>query len=1506
MTLPVIGPAAAPPLPLAGAAGRWPTLFSLPVIGAVGVFTLGLTLAVWHLVSSSEIKRAEAQFDARTQAVVATISNRMAAYEQVLRGGAGLFDASQSVERGEWRAYVQALRVADNYPGILGFGFGTLIAPSERAAFIQRMRADGLADYRIWPEGERSEYAPVTYLERFEGPNLRVFGYDMMSEPNRRAAMRGAWESGAATLTGVVRLATGADNAPLGLLMYLPVARHGQPPADPAARRAAPAGFVYASFRLQTLMQAILGDHQRDFALELRDGATPDAPVMFASGAFDSSTTFDRTLAIDLYGRRWSLRLAALPGFQTGIEHWKSRAVLAAGCALSLMLMALMAAARGTRSAALRLAGEMTAALRASEGKYRAIVEDQTELICRFRPDGILTFANEAYCRYFGDTAERLLGTPFPAPLPAAGEAAAADPGAADPTTTVEHRMVRPNGEIRWHQWTRRALHDAEGRLLEYQAVGRDVTEQKRAEEALRDSRALMRAVIDAVPATINVKDCDGRYVLVNAALANYHRRAVEDFPGKDLAEFYPESYAARIRARDAEIIATGATTGLYEMEYADHDGSVSTWISIAVPLRDDVGAVKYIVSVCLDITQRKQAEAALRESRALLRAVIDAVPATIRVKDRDLRYALVNRAFAAHHGLPVEAFAGKTPADFYPQDYANELQASDAHIIASGEPVGLHEVEYAESDGRASTWLTTSAPLRDDDGMVKYVVGVSLDITQRKRAEEALAASESNYRQLIEGQTELVTRYRPDTAMTFVNPAYCRYHSQPAGALLGTRWIEQVYADDRPAIEQFVASLTPENPSGVCEHRVVLASGEIRWQQWSDIAHFDAAGRPVEYQSVGRDITARKVAEQKLRESERRMRHLVESAGVVSYTWDIEAKRYGYIGPQVERLFGHSPEQWLDTARWIQLLHPDDRARVEGRLQEFLRQPSGGSMEYRMLKPDGSVVWVRDIIKVETDETGRRVGYGTVVDVTDSKLREGQLRESEHRLRHLVESAGVLPYTWDIEAQRYSYIGPQIEKLFGHSAEQWTDQALSIDTVHPDDRARVKAWMQDSNENLRDGSLEYRLLRPDGSVVWVREIIKIETDHDGRLVGYGTVVDVTDSKQREGQLLQAQKMEAVGQLTSGIAHDFNNLLMIVTMNLDMLLPRLDPGDALSQELAESALAAGLDGAELTRQLLTYARKQPMQSVPVDLNALVTRSVCLLRRTLSRIVDIEIDLADGLWPIESDPAQLEAALTNLAINARDAMPVGGRLTITTANRQVDARIGSASSELKPGDYVVLTVTDTGSGIAPEIIGRVFEPFFTTKPAGKGSGLGLSMIYGFAKQSDGHVEIESELGRGTTVRLYLPRAVPARAQASEALPEPAPARRGESTAAAGELILVVEDNATVRKSVVRQLQKLGYRTLEAEDGQEALAALERDPRIDLLFSDIVMPGGMSGRQLAAAVRRRRPGLKILLTSGFPDKAGDGRARERREQVLGKPYRQRDLALKLREILQAETV
>ena len=494
------------------------------------------------------------------------------------------------------------------------------------------------------------------------------------------------------------------------------------------------------------------------------------------------------------------------------------------------------------------------------------------------------------------------------------------------------------------------------------------------------------------------------------------------------------------------------------------------------------------------------------------------------------------------------------------------------------------------------------------------------------------------------------------------------------------------------------------------------------------------------------------------------------------------------------------------------------------------------------------------------------------------------------------------MPYTWDIEAKRYGYIGPQVERLFGHSPEQWIDTAKWLQILHPDDRERVECKLREFLRRPADGSMEYRMLRPDGSVVWVRDIIQIETDENGRRVGYGTVVDVTDSKQREGQLLQAQKMEAVGQLTGGIAHDFNNLLTIVTVQPGHAAAAPGPqGRRWRASWPKARSQPACDGGELTRQLLAFARQQPLQPMPIDLNALVTRSVGLLRRMLGRIDGHR----DRRWPktcgrSRVDPAQLEAALLNLAINARDAMPMGGRLTIATANR---ARRGPRRRGRRRAQARRLRRADgrrhRHRHAARRHRARVRA---VLHDQGRRARAAASASAWSTASPSSRAAMSRSRARSATARpcaIYLPRATRA--------PERAPVvRRSEPSAAAGELILVVEDNDTVRESVVRQLQKLGYRTLEAGDGPEALAALERDPRIDLLFSDVVMPGGMSGRQLAAAVRRRRPDMKILLTSGFPDKAGDARAGDRKESVLGKPYRQRDLALKLREILQTETV
>jgi signal transduction histidine kinase/ActR/RegA family two-component response regulator len=433
-----------------------------------------------------------------------------------------------------------------------------------------------------------------------------------------------------------------------------------------------------------------------------------------------------------------------------------------------------------------------------------------------------------------------------------------------------------------------------------------------------------------------------------------------------------------------------------------------------------------------------------------------------------------------------------------------------------------------------------------------------------------------------------------------------------------------------------------------------------------------------------------------------------------------------------------------------------------------------------------------------------------------------------------------------------------------------------------------------------REGEVEFesQYRRKDGTCFPIHiHVTSVRDAHGDVRYRISTPLDISELKRAERQLLQAQRMEAVGQLTGGIAHDFNNLLSIVIGNLDLAAERATNDPALL-ELIQSALTGAERGGELVRRLLAFARKQPLRPQPLDLNAGLPNVVALLRRTLGESIVIRSAPAPVLWPALVDAAQLDDAIVNLAINARDAMPAGGTLTIETADARLDERYAAENAEVTAGDYVMLAVSDTGTGMPPEVAQRAFEPFFTTKGESKGTGLGLSMVYGFVKQSGGHAKIYSELGHGTTVKLYLPRAETGRNEtAAERASDEVPARGNEA-------ILVVDDNADVRRTVVKMLHDLGYRIHEAERAGDALEVLRRGEPVDLLFTDIVMPGGMSGYELAREARALRPALKVVFTSGYAEAATrNGHALEPGERLLGKPYRKSELARKLREALDA---
>jgi signal transduction histidine kinase/CheY-like chemotaxis protein len=383
-----------------------------------------------------------------------------------------------------------------------------------------------------------------------------------------------------------------------------------------------------------------------------------------------------------------------------------------------------------------------------------------------------------------------------------------------------------------------------------------------------------------------------------------------------------------------------------------------------------------------------------------------------------------------------------------------------------------------------------------------------------------------------------------------------------------------------------------------------------------------------------------------------------------------------------------------------------------------------------------------------------------------------------------------------------------------------------------------------------------------------------------------------------EAQLRQAQKMEAIGNLTGGMAHDFNNLLAIVIGNLDLLVSQRKNDEDL-QQLAGEALEAALRGADLTKRLLAFARRQPLQPKRVDLNELIANITRLLSRTLGENIQITLDLDPEVWPVVIDPAQLDASLANLATNARDAMPMGGKLVLVTGNRHLDSDYAAGHTDVTPGDYAMIEVSDTGSGMDSGVMAQIFEPFFTTKDQGKGTGLGLSMVYGFMKQSGGHINVFSEKGSGTTFRLYLPRA-----EEESTINNPAVAKT--TSEGGGETILAVEDNPSLRRVVVRQLSELGYRVILAENAVSALVVLSRQ-RVDLLFTDVVLSGGMNGIDLAHNACRRWPGIRVLATSGFPDSKHYGNADSRSMpwRLLNKPYRKDDLARALRETLAASS-
>jgi len=792
---------------------------------------------------------------------------------------------------------------------------------------------------------------------------------------------------------------------------------------------------------------------------------------------------------------------------------------------------------------------------------------------------------------------------------------------------------------------------------------------------------------------------------------------------------------------------------------------------------------------------------------------------------------------------------------------------------------------------------------------------------------------------------TAMYLAWGPDL-LSFYNDAYVPILGYRAPFALGmpfrALW-RSIWEEIAPLVDEALAGGQPN----VTDMRLDLArSGAPEESYWSFSYSpaFDDDGRIAGMLCVTGETTARVLAERQRDEADERLQ-LALSAGNSIGTWDWDVVRdWVRADDRFARLYGVDPErarQGAPIAEFFSGIHPEDLPRVRGEIERAMRQTRRFHSEYRLLQPGGELRWVSAQGICICDETGTCIRFpGVSLDITERVLSEQRLKASEAHARENAEriqlalEAGAIIGTWfwDLPRDRFS-----VDEAFARSFG--LDPALGheglsleqvISTVHPDDRPGLLAAIRQAISSGGAYSHQYRVRRRDGKSYWIEANGRVDRDADGTPLRFpGVLIDVEQRRALEAErdsalaalralneqleqrvaertaelmraeeaLRQSQKMEAVGQLTGGLAHDFNNLLAGISGALELINTRLGQGRLADVDrYMVAAQGATRRAASLTHRLLAFSRRQTLAPKPTNINLLVKGMTELIQRTVGPSIAVETVEATGLWMAQVDGSQLENALLNLCINARDAMPGGGRITIETANKWLD-RLAARQHDMPEGQYLALCVTDTGTGMTPDVIARAFDPFFTTKPLGQGTGLGLSMIYGFAQQSGGQVRIYSEVGEGTTVCIYLPRHY-GEAGEEDLLPETVVTRPD----GAGDTVLVVDDEPTVRLLIADVLGDLGYVTIEAADSAAGLRVLQSEARIDLLITDVGLPGGMNGRQMAEAGRGVRPGLKVLFITGYAENAilNNGHLAPGM-QVLTKPFAVDALVTRVREVI-----
>jgi PAS domain S-box-containing protein len=1033
---------------------------------------------------------------------------------------------------------------------------------------------------------------------------------------------------------------------------------------------------------------------------------------------------------------------------------------------------------------------------------------------------------------------------------------------------------------------------DAAGNPIGFLLISNDISERKQAEERLQEASRYARSLIEASLDPLVTISRDGKITDVNEALIKATGVPRKQLIGTDFFDYFTEPQKAREGYQ--QVFAKGLVTD-YPLTIRHRDGGLTDVLYNASVYRDTRGNVLGVFAAARDVTEHKRAEQALRDSEARFRTLLEMAPIAVAIV-RHANTIYVNRKFLETFGYEAaEERIGRSVLETYiDEDRAGILERARLRSLGMMPNTSIQATGVRKDGSRFPAQVElANVSLPDGPAGLAFI----LDTSERERAEQALRESEDRFRTVLEMAPYSVAIVRPANII-YVNRRFLQtFGYETAEQVLG-RPIEEMYLEEHRAGIQENVRLRSQGVAMESRRELTgLRRDGSRFPAQVEIASVRLSDGPAAVGFIS-DITERQRAEHALRDSEALFRTLLEVAPVA-----VVISRDGksvYANRKALDTFGYASAGEFEGLPLGQLFIEEARAAIEERVRLRLENtPTLDSYETVGLRKDGSP-FPMQVEATTVDLQGGRATLGFATDITSRKREEAVLLEKarlQEFLNNVVSTAPGAIYTFVQNPDGTAaipYASARYKDIMGiDPAKVREDASAAFAIIEPNDLAAVEESIARSCRDGSEWNCEFRVNHPQRGTVWVGASSIPVRQPNGDVVWHGYIADITNSKQLELQVIQAQKMEAVGQLAGGIAHDFNNVIGSILGWADICIENASGDEAQQKRLRRIKNQANL-GANLTKQLLTFSRKQLLQPENISLNEVVRQAMQILESSFGHNISVTSSLDPAMHPIRGDFTQMQQVVMNLCLNARDAMPDGGKLILETRNMQIDEEYCRRQTDAKPGPYAGLFVSDTGSGMDAKTLTKIFDPFYTTKGPGKGTGLGLSVVYGLVKQHGGFIHVYSEVGVGTRFCIFLP--------AISTEPRAAASQRESALKRGTECILMADDHEDFREMAQEVLTELGYEVIPACNGRQALDKfVENSGRVHLMVLDVVMPE-MQGTEVCDEVRKRFPRIPVILVTGYSERILEGWITGKVDvRILTKPYSAIDLAALVRELL-----